>query len=434
MAKSRSSFAKPFVVFSCLLLLVQSPITRSGLPSGITSLVGYYDEFLGFVFFGVLLVRVMLRGIPKNYFKIVLLFVAFIAVGFIGTAANNLQPASAVIEDVVACSKFLIVLYGSISLMKDKDSAAILLSLEKISRVLIVVLFSLVVVDELLPGMLFSSGTGAFGLREVHLFYYHPSVLAQVSALLLAVVSIGFPERNRVYRVLALLVMCSTLTSKAIGFVFLYFFLCGIGRTKSGVARFGLVCCAVLCVLFVSYDAISLYYGNAQSARYTLMADSLKIAANNAPVGLGFGTFGSAAAANAYSPVYLQLGYLAHYGLGYAGTTSYLTDTFWPVLFGEFGYLGTLLYSGLIFVISRKCVYLLNRNRGLGIASLSIMGYLLICSTGATAFFNPMSVANALVLGLCLASKKRPEADTVETGETVPSRTSLNGYRKRRVN
>lgn len=433
MTKSKASFAKPFVIFSCLLLLVQSPITRSGLPSGFTSLVGYYDEFLGFVFFGVLLVRVMLRGIPKNYFKIVLLFVGFIAVGFIGTAANNLQPASAVIEDVVACSKFVIVLYGSISLMKDKDSTAILLSLEKISRVLIVVLFSLVVIDEILPGTLFSGGTGAFGLREVHLFYYHPSVLAQVSALLLAVLSIGFPERNRVYRVLALLIMCSTLTSKAIGFVFLYFFICGIGRTKSGVARFGLVLCAVLCVVFVSSDAISLYYGNTQSARYTLMADSLQIAADNAPLGLGFGTFGSAAAANNYSPVYLQLGYLARYGLGYAGTTSYLTDTFWPVLFGEFGYLGTLLYSGLIFVISRKCVYLLNRNRGLGIASLSIMGYLLICSTGATAFFNPMSVANALVLGLLFSVKKASAVATVEVSGPATSRTSLSRNRNGRV-
>lgn len=396
---------KRLVALCFLLLLFQSPLSRLDLPLGLSSFFGYFDELLAIVLFAVLLIHAGSRGVPRRYFIDALFFLGFLFVGFAGTATNNLQPASAVIEDVIACSKFFVVLYGAIALFRDEHAGEILESLGKLCRIPIIVFSLLVAIDEIVPGLIFPSSGSMSGLHAVQLFYYHPSVLSQVSALLLAVVSVESSKRNNVYRALALLIMCSTLTSKAIGFAFLYFFLCGFGRIKGGIGRLALVCCALLCIVFVSSDAIAFYYGNEQSARHTLLSDSLQIAEDNMPVGLGFGTFASAAAANHYSPVYLELGYLSHYGLGYINS-NYLTDTFWPVLLGEFGYLGTVLFIGIIILILRRSISLLNSKRDIGIAVLSIMGYLLICSAGATAFFNPMAVANALVLALCFATGK----------------------------
>lgn len=431
MVKHRGSFINWLVILCFLLLLFQSPLSRLELPFGLSSFFGLFDELLTVAFFIVLLIRAGSRGVPRRYLVDALFFSGFLFVGFLGTAMNNLQPASAVIEDVIACSKFFVVLYGASALFRDEHAGDILKSLGKICRILIIIFFFLVAIDEVLPGLIFPGSRSTSGLHAVQLFYYHPSVLSQVSAMLLAVVTIESSRCSNVYRVLALLIMCSTITSKAIGFAFLYLFLCGFGRIKSNVGRIALVCCALLCVLFVSSDAIASYYGNEQSARHTLLSDSLQIAGDNMPIGLGFGTFASAAAASHYSPVYLELGYLAHYGLGYINT-NYLTDTFWPVLLGEFGYLGTALFTGIIVLILRRSIFLLNSQRDIGIAALSIVGYLLICSAGATAFFNPMAVANALVLALCFAARKTSIVILGKRCKSV-STTSTDYYLRRSV-
>lgn len=399
MNKTKWSVVKAFVCISFVLLLFQSPLSRSLLPTPLPAFFGLYDELVAGVFFVALVVYVVRRGIPKEYFKDVALFTFFLGVGFLGTILNNIQPLPAVFEDVVSCSKFVMAFYGVRILVRGTDAEEVMRNLERICYVLIVALFVLTIIDEMLPNLLFESGASGSGLHAVQLFYYHPSVLAQVSAILLAVISIRPSRRNYGYRAMALAVLLATLTSKALGFVFLYLFICGYGKTKSGLAKAIITLCAVLCVIFVASSTLDEYYGNELSARYTLTMDSIEIANENAPIGLGFAAFGSAAAVSYYSPVYIGLGYMARYGLGY-GSTSYLTDTFWPVLFGEFGYFGTLAFAGIIFLILKRCVSLFRIDKDAGVGGLSIMGYLLISSTAATAFFNPISVSNAMVLGL----------------------------------
>lgn len=402
MSKAKWSIAKAFVCISFVVLLFQSPLSRSALPEPFPSFFGLYDELVAGVFFIALIVYAIKRGIPKEYFKDVFLFLFFLGIGFAGTVLNDLQPLPAVFEDVVSCSKFAMTLYGVRVILRGTEAEEILRTLERISYVLIAVLFALTIIDEMLPNRLFENRGGGSGLHAAQLFYYHPSVLAQVSAMLLAVISTRPSKRNYGYRAMALTVLLATLTSKALGFVFLYLFVCGYGKMKSGPAKAAIALCAILCVALVASSTLDEYYGNDASARYTLTADSIEIANENAPIGLGFATFGSAAAASHYSPVYIGLGYLAHYGLGYV-STSYLTDTFWPALFGEFGYLGTLAFIGVIFLILKRCMSLSAIDRNAGVGALSIMGYLLISSTAATAFFNPISVSNAMVLGLSLS-------------------------------
>ena len=399
MSETRWNAPKAFVCINFVVLLFQSPLSRSSLPAPLPAFFGWYDELTAGALFIALIVYAAKRGIPKEYLKDVALFLLFLGIGFVGTALNDIQPLPAVFEDVVSCSKFVMALYGVRVLFRSTGAEEVLKSLERISYALIAILFALTIIDEIFPNKLFESGGGGSGLHAVQLFYYHPSVLAQASAMLLAVISIRPSKRNYGYRAMALAILLATLTSKALGFVFLYLFVCGYGKMKSGPAKAAIALCAILCVAFVASSTLDEYYGNEASARYTLTVDSIEIANENAPIGLGFATFGSAAAASHYSPVYIGLGYLAHYGLGYA-STSYLTDTFWPALFAEFGYLGTLAYAGIILLILKRCVSLFATDRNSGVGALSIMGYLLISSSAATAFFNPISVSNAMMLGL----------------------------------
>lgn len=392
-----------FIIFSFLLLIFQSPLARCKLPFFITTLVNSYDEIVAFLCAVFLFFHVVKVGLPKQYIKEFGLFLIFIVVGFISTVLNGLQPFNAVIEDVVNCSKFVLTYLGLSFIYKSYDSKKILMTIQKISTCLVYLLFGLTVLDIVFPHLLFTNTSFRYGVHAVHLFYYHPAVLAQVMVLLISVLSF---EPQKVKNIVALKIMClmilaATLRSKAFGFICFYLFLWGYEKLNHKKTRIVLAFLMIAAVGFVSTGNISRYYGNGNSARATLTADSLNIANENIPIGLGFGMFASASAAKYYSPVYKKLGYSIRYGMGYVNT-NYLTDSFWPVLLGQFGYLGTLLYIGIIITVTLRCIRIAQKDKNAAIAELSLIGYLLISSTAATAFFNPISIPTAflIVLGL----------------------------------
>ena len=71
------------------------------------------------------------------------------------------------------------------------------------------------------------------------------------------------------------------------------------------------------------------------------------------PFGTGFGTYGSASAAENYSQLYYLFGFNNYYGMK-ATETLFLHDNFWPMVFGQLGIFGGLVYSILIFYIFFK--------------------------------------------------------------------------------
>jgi O-antigen ligase len=75
------------------------------------------------------------------------------------------------------------------------------------------------------------------------------------------------------------------------------------------------------------------------------------------PFGTGFGTFGSSSAASYYSQLYYEMGFDAITGMQ-PENTKYLNDTFWPMIFGQLGFAGTvpfvLLFLGVLFRIYNR--------------------------------------------------------------------------------
>lgn len=109
----------------------------------------------------------------------------------------------------------------------------------------------------------------------------------------------------------------------------------------------------------VSQQIVSDYFTDAaefSTARTVMTLDSLKIAASAFPLGVGFGRFGSYAAALYYSPEYSSRGYESIYGLAPTGmgNSRFLTDTFWPALLGETGWLGAVAFIMALTVIWRR--------------------------------------------------------------------------------
>ena len=88
------------------------------------------------------------------------------------------------------------------------------------------------------------------------------------------------------------------------------------------------------------------------SARSTITFGALDVAGGYFPFGAGFGRYGSFIAASNYSPEYVQRGFQSVYGLGATpGDGNFLTDTQWPAIVGEAGWLGALFFAiGLLRV------------------------------------------------------------------------------------
>jgi hypothetical protein len=88
------------------------------------------------------------------------------------------------------------------------------------------------------------------------------------------------------------------------------------------------------------------------AARTVLTVDSFRVAAEYFPGGAGFGRFGSATAASTYSPEYIERGYQEIWGLGRTEEEGrFLTDTEWPAIIGESGFLGAAAFAlGLLAI------------------------------------------------------------------------------------
>lgn len=89
------------------------------------------------------------------------------------------------------------------------------------------------------------------------------------------------------------------------------------------------------------------------TARGVLYATGWELAANDAPLGAGFGRFGGYASQVYYSPIYTEYGLSDVYGLS-PDNPAYLQDTYWPHVLGETGWAGTLILLGFFVFLWRE--------------------------------------------------------------------------------
>ena len=84
-------------------------------------------------------------------------------------------------------------------------------------------------------------------------------------------------------------------------------------------------------------------------ARVALTYTSFSIGNDFFPLGVGFGQFGSPISNNWNSIVYQMYGIDNIWGLTGEDDVIFMYDTFWPMILGETGYLGTLIYMFILY-------------------------------------------------------------------------------------
>lgn len=395
-------------VIICIMFVgfvFQSPVAQHS-TGIIRTIANNLDEVFAILIFAISVLRLRFT---KTQMTFILFQAAFLSVGLLGTLLYHLQPAEAVLKDIVNCSKFTCTLVGIMGIYHADDCEKLLNMLRKVTTGITFLMFALAVYDYLFRPAFFDH---SFSYYTLQLFYYHPAIMAQVMALFLAILGYGRTNRlNLIARILCLIMLCATFRAKAIAFALIYVFIWNYKLImKNRYLRIISLIVLLGGVVYMTRDSLDMYYGSLQgSARGNMTLGGFEVANNYFPIGAGFGTYGTAAAADYYSPLYVEFGFKRIYGLGYINT-NYATDTFWPALFGEFGYLGTAVFVGYLISLVMPCIRMIKRRSSVVILYTSILAYLLVCTTSGTGFFNPISVPYAMVMGVCLcrfAAEKR---------------------------
>jgi len=156
-------------------------------------------------------------------------------------------------------------------------------------------------------------------------------------------------------------------------------------------------------IAILAWDKIYYYYvqGNGRFAKSIMTSTSIQIAKDYFPIGTGFGTFGSNYAKEVYSPVYYMYGIAEHAELG-ADSRRYLTDVFWPILFGETGVLGTILYCSLMILLFVQIQRVFFYNKKNYFLLIFMFVFMLMTTFTEAGFMQPMVMVFAFVMGIIL--------------------------------
>lgn len=371
--------------------------------------IKYVDEIIALI-----AIPLFVLKISKNNYRLKILkggygvcIVIFLLTGFIGNILYQYQSILHVaIPDAFLCVKFWMTIYvGQFAFRGfslDKYSKRIYFHI----RLVIWIYTVLIIFDNFVTGIFTASIR--YGMRSTQLFYTHPTVFSFCCVFL---ISILFSIRKSVagsgkYFIWIALLMCTTLRSKAMGaalvFILIYYFV--YMRKKKMQLRTLLLFIPV--VFLIAWDQIVYYFFSSiqgDSARYQLLVKAVQIANDHTPFGAGFGTFGSYLSGVVYSPLYSMYEISNVNGLR-VGDTSYISDSFWPMILGQAGWIGVVMMLIAIWRLYKSIQKLQPQNIEYYASGICIILYLLIASVAESAFVHPLAIPLALWLGFILSN------------------------------
>ncbi len=317
------------------------------------------------------------------------LLVVFLLCGLMGNILYRFQPLWVVAASAVLAAKFFMILLSAGYIQKylqinleEQEFTVELLSFLWFGYYIM----SLILPDSLVQPAAWDICAKSSLLFALLIFCTHKKVWLYRISLLLMITMLVLSGKEKAYG--AMLV-----------FVVLYYII--VHKKVQTKVRYILY--MAVPVVLLAWDKIYYYYiqGQNKYPKSIMTNVSLKIAKDYFPIGTGFGTFGSTYAANQYSPVYYMYGIAENNVLG-AESKRYLTDVFWPILFGETGILGTILYCGLILIlfIQIQRVYYYNKKKYMLLIFMFV--FMLITTFSEAGFMQPMVMVFAFVMGTLL--------------------------------
>lgn len=368
----------------------------------------YFDELIGIFLFFMYISECLIKGriiIYNNFTKYIIGLSVLVIEGLFSNIIYEIQPAQAVILDLIACLKFFFTLGMYYIILRGIRLQDISKKLAFHIKFIVKLILFLSILDYLFQ--IFDSQT-RWGLPVLTLFYGHSTTFGDVCIFLIMLV-LFFKDHIIGYKIYALgLSICSlaTLRFKIVASMMLiyiiYYFVIKLGR-KLTINRIFII--AITGVLIVSKQ-IQLYFftTDVETARSALLSASFKILIDYFPIGTGFGTFASSASEKFYSQVYYQYNLYNVYGL-HGDNTTFISDIFWPTIIGQFGFIGIITYIMLLIFLFVSIQKVYNEKKSRYFVLISLFIYMIMSTLSTSAFLSASGVMIAFGMSLMLTSK-----------------------------
>lgn len=317
------------------------------------------------------------------------LLILFLAVGAAGNILYHFQPAWIAMISAVLSTKFFLILLSAGFLQKY-------LSIDLQEQELTV---------EILSVLWFGYYWIAFFFRD-YMVVSEPWDICAKSSLLFAMLIFCNHKKVWLYRICLFLMIIMLILSgkeKSYGAILAFAVLYYLVVHKKVQTKLRYILYMAVPIVLLAWDKIYYYYiqGHGQYAKSIMTSAALRIARDYFPIGTGFGTYGSTYAAKYYSPVYYLYGIADNPELG-EQTKMYLTDLFWPILLGENGVLGTLLYCGLIVMLFVRIQRVFYYHKRKYLLLIYMLIFMLMTTFSEAGFMQPVVMIYAFVMGTLL--------------------------------
>ena len=407
---------KKQVIFQYLFLGLLMIFVFQNLLQRIITPLQYVDEVFALLCIplcGYVIIRSNYRlFIPWKYVILILLLGLFLMSGMIGWVNNRYQSLIVTLSDALLNIKFYLAIGASAFLFRGIHMETIYRKSWSLLRIITGGLTTLLLLDLILH--IFEAELRG-GFRAEQLFYTTHTYLAAACSLLVIVFFRLYQfYGDKTFPWICMLwfdILC-TLRMKAIGAVFVMFFVYMIICRKRRSIRFITWCAIGGSVLLMAARQIGYYFNNIrdETARSVLLRTSFKIAEDFQPFGTGFGTFASAMSAEPYSRVYYMYHIQNVWGLS-KNYPIFISDSFWPMILGQSGYLGLLIYILILGMLVWLVFDTRKHTMWVYASGLTILVYLGISSVGESAFVNTYAVGYAFILGILLSEQKEEAAE-----------------------
>ncbi len=150
-------------------------------------------------------------------------------------------------------------------------------------------------------------------------------------------------------------------------------------------------------------------------ARNVLYMKSFDIAKDFFPLGSGLGRYGSWISKVHYSPIYEKYGLSKIWGMS-KDEPKYINDTFWPMVLGEIGFIGLVLYLGILLIFGRSLYKQIRYSENKYIKAFQLGTFMMLIESLFESIANPIYTSPPYhfflfgSIGICYALNK-----TIET-------------------
>lgn len=320
---------------SFLILLIMTLLELGGGRS-------YFDEALCLVAMLYVLLLALRHRLLRDDVVSVMILSLVIVIGVISNLFSGISVSSfAILVDIIAETKILWIFFAAKYFVDQQARETLIKILTPISKVFIISAFAFSILSQFVnTGM---TGTARYGIKGFRFIFPMSFQFLAVMLVMIAVLAMNECVKNKMrYFVLGSFSLIMATKSSPLLFAVMFLFFLHYFKRKRTLKMRTIILVGII-VLILGAFQIETYLLNSNAPRYLFFYFGGVTANRFFPFGSGFATFGSDQAARNYSQLYYEYGFNHMFGMN-PEDGSFLSDTFWPMAIGQFGWLGFCLY------------------------------------------------------------------------------------------